>query len=193
MDQRHTYEQTITSKLDILPLPDMADAIWSRIEQQLDTDMPTDDGSNGPAPSSPTPKLFIGGSVFVVLVALVSFFLLRKTSTQQRPTINTTPAPAKTEIQVSKPPGESPPKSFQPDKEVQNNPIRVLNTSADSFAAIPGFNLIDSLQKQDALVETPPPVILPPKDSAVQGKKKRGVSGLNDNDYRVVPKKDSSR
>src|SRR4029078_7672549 len=111
MDQRHTYEQTITSKLDILPLPDMADAIWSRIEQQLDTDMPADDGSNGPAPSSPTPKIFIGGSVFVILVVLVRFFFLRKNNPQQQTTINTTVPTTNAETPVRKPPGESPPQT----------------------------------------------------------------------------------
>jgi hypothetical protein len=43
---------------------------------------------------------------------------------------------------------------------------------------------------------TPPLVVAPPAKDSVQtqtGKKKRGVSGIKDDDYRIVPtKKDSS-
>ena len=47
MNNKQAYEITITSKLEALPLPDMEDAIWSRIEAQLDIDLPTDDGGGG--------------------------------------------------------------------------------------------------------------------------------------------------
>jgi hypothetical protein len=191
MDQRHKYEQTITSKLDTLPLPDMADAIWSRIEQQLDTDMPADDGSQGPAPSSPSPKIFIGGSVFIILVAFIGFFLTRKSAPEQQ-TVSPIVPPSNTEIEVSKPPGEITSPSFKPGQPNRStNPV--FNNTGDSVAAIPRVDLIDSVQKQDALVQLPAPVTIPQKDSVVQGKKKRGVSGINDSDYRIVPKKDSLR
>ena len=47
MRNKETYELTITSKLEALPLPNLEDAIWSRIEAQLDIDLPTDDGDGG--------------------------------------------------------------------------------------------------------------------------------------------------
>ena len=55
MNERKAYEQTIKGKLEAIPLPDMEDAIWARIETQLDIDMPTDDGGgNAPSPNNPS-------------------------------------------------------------------------------------------------------------------------------------------
>ena len=77
MNQKKAYEQTIAVKLEAIPLPDMADAIWARIENQLDIDMPTDDGGGNSTPDAPSGFGWIGGSVlFVFAVALVSFFII---------------------------------------------------------------------------------------------------------------------
>ena len=44
MKEKRAYEHIISGKLEALPVPDMEDIIWARIETRLDTDMPTDDG-----------------------------------------------------------------------------------------------------------------------------------------------------
>ena len=48
MRKKETYEVTLTSKLEALPLPNLEHMIWSRIEAELDIDMPTDDGGEIP-------------------------------------------------------------------------------------------------------------------------------------------------
>ncbi|ULQ56717.1 hypothetical protein KJS94_00725 [Flavihumibacter rivuli] len=54
MSQALPYEQLIAEKLEQLPpLPEMADAIWARIEKQLDDEMPTDDTLPDNGPSGP--------------------------------------------------------------------------------------------------------------------------------------------
>lgn len=54
MSQALPYEQLIAEKLEQLPpLPEMADAIWARIEKQLDDELPTDDTSPDSGPSGP--------------------------------------------------------------------------------------------------------------------------------------------
>ena len=57
----------------------MADAIWARIEAQLDTDLPADDG-DGPVPEGPP---VAGGSwsqtlLFVTTIAIMSLFTIPK-------------------------------------------------------------------------------------------------------------------
>ena len=102
MDHKQAYEQIITGKLNALPLPDMADAIWSRIEDQLDIDMPEDDGGgNDPAPPS-------GGSwpgragLFAFITAFITIFLIyknnKKTETLPQPGQTTQPAPTPASI-----------------------------------------------------------------------------------------------
>ena len=73
MNQKKAYEQIITGKLEALPLPDLADAIWARIETQLDIDMPEGDGGPGSGPSSGGG--WIGGAgLFVFVAALITIF-----------------------------------------------------------------------------------------------------------------------
>ncbi|MGZ5247199.1 MAG: hypothetical protein ACXWV5_09155, partial [Flavitalea sp.] len=73
MNQLKAYEITIKGKLEAIPLPDMEDAIWARIEAQLDTDMPTDDGNNGPF-DSPSGPLTLGSSILVFLITLLTLY-----------------------------------------------------------------------------------------------------------------------
>lgn len=198
MDQRLRYEQTISSKLDALPLPDMADAIWSRIETQLDIDMPSDDGPSGSnGPQSPLPRIIVGGSAFVIIIAFISIFLLPKNKNQNQQQLPNAISPGLSIEQTIKPPGEQRKNIESPLNQVkqQDNTLPVvMNNLSDSSLVMPSIIPPDSNKvTNNALVQNPLP--LPPKiiDSVQQGKKKRGVSGISDNDYRIVPRKDSSK
>ena len=200
MDQRLKYEETISSKLQALPLPDMADAIWSRIETQLDIDMPTDDGPSGNnGPQSPSPRIIIGGSAFIIIVAFISIFFLskNKNQNQQQQQIPDSNSPAVSTEQIVKPPGEKTTNTEtilnQAKQQDDALPV-VFNNLSDSSVVNPITASIDSNKVlPNILVQNPLPDLPKTIDSVQQGKKKRGVSGITDNDYRIVPKKDSSR
>src|SRR6476620_1768263 len=78
MNQKLTYEQTITGKLEALPVPDMEAAIWKRIEFQLDIDMPSGGDSDATQPPRfPKPgPLMLGAVSIVFLTALLIYSIL---------------------------------------------------------------------------------------------------------------------
>ena len=92
MNQKATYELTITEKLEQLTAPDMVDAIWARIELQLDIDLPTDDGpTNPPAPPTSGPRTWINRGFIIAAVAIVLIYLFNNRkqtiSSNDQPTI----------------------------------------------------------------------------------------------------------
>ncbi|HEY1113515.1 MAG TPA: hypothetical protein VGE66_08130, partial [Chitinophagaceae bacterium] len=95
MNQKTPYELQIADKLQQLPLPDLQDAIWARIERTLDIDMPSDDGGGGGDDSPPdTPWWGSGGigafTFSMVFVAALTTFIIYKTLNQ-----STSNAPAR--------------------------------------------------------------------------------------------------
>jgi hypothetical protein len=194
MDQRLSYEQLIAGKLQSIPVPDMADAIWARVEAQLDIDMPTDDGGSAPQ-SPPSGPGIIGWGLSVFVVVLISLFLLYKNNSKTSPiqTPSTTNQPLSTPIEnITDPP------------EQEANDIR------RSITADPQTPIDNATVKQDSIAPNPIVVNTPltvdsvsreitqpsvassplPKDTTATGKKKKGVSGISETDYRIVPKKD---
>jgi hypothetical protein len=81
-----TYEQTIANMQGEMEIPDMADAIWGRVEAALDVEMPVNDS---PAPPQGNPFFkqpavwIIGAGILAIIIVL---FLLMSNS-------KTTPAP----------------------------------------------------------------------------------------------------
>jgi hypothetical protein len=196
MDQRTTYELTISEKLGQLPLPDLQDQIWARIETQLDTDMPTDDGG-GAGPQSPDWRNLLGRiGPFALVVAIVTIFLLTRSSSKQEPAQSrqfpSTPVSQPVITSPGQPPGNT---SNVPANGPATNPFTTNpaplspgDTSSSVTTILPGLPL------QDTGTATTPPVLVqaPPvlKDTTVPQKKPRGVKGINDADYKIVPKKD---
>ena len=202
MNQKATYEITITGKLGQLPLPDLKDAIWSRIEDQLDIDMPEDDGSGPDAPTSPDWINLLGKiSPYAVVVAFVSLLLIQNKDPQnnqilQTPPATNTPAVNQTTTPIVK------------EQEDRNNSATYSGGQTDvNISSPPGTDAVSTVipdnniaQKADDTITTqpaPPPLLqtnsLPVQTDSVQ-KKKRGVSGITDSDYRIVPqKKDSTK
>jgi len=202
MNQKATYEITITGKLGQLPLPDLKDAIWSRIEDQLDIDMPEDDGSGPDAPTSPDWMNLLGKmSPYAVIVAFVSLLLIQNKEPENNQILQTppdinTPAVNQTTTPIVKDQENKINSTIYSGGPADVNTSSPPRTHAGS-TVIPDNNMA---QKADDTITTqpaPPPLVqtnaLPMQTDSVQ-KKKRGVSGITDNDYRIVPqKKDSTK
>jgi hypothetical protein len=194
MDHKQAYEQIIAGKLNALPLPDMADAIWSRIEAQLDIELPEDNGGgNDPAPPSGGGWLGRAG-LFVFIAAFVTIFLIyknnKKIETLAHPRQTTQPAPTPTSIKKVTKSNEDG-KGRERPLQQNGSADPVADNSIDSAFALPVTVIPpgpDSVQ-QTTLVQPSP---LPAADSLQLKKNPRGVPGITDNDYRIVPaKKDS--
>jgi len=197
MDERLKYEQLIGGKLQSLPVPDMQDAIWARVKAQLDMDMPTDDGDGGSTPHSPSGPTIIGWGLSVVIIALITLFFLFK----NKPSIKTnSEQPASVQQPISpNDQNNSPPlqKSSTPNKTTNvvgngaNN--SVTNISNDSsriqhqpFTIAPSAGDSVKTNLSPSLVTLSPP---PLADTGTIPKKKgRGMTGLSDSSYRIIPK-----
>src|SRR5689334_30169 len=128
MNGKAGYEQVITGKLEAIPLPDMADAIWSRIERELDADMPTDEGGDGPASGPSLPKgLILGGLSSLFLISILAyFFLINKPNPQPIPETQKTEQPSlQTNITDNKPRGPDPsPAITVPATSIKDNTVQ---------------------------------------------------------------------
>lgn len=203
MNQKATYELTITEKLEQLTAPDMVDAIWARIEAQLDIDLPTDDGPSNPTPApttGPGKWLNRGFMLAAVAVVLIYFFNNRKqtTTSNDQPTIST---PVTTPNNNDNPVRNNSPGTTNTIAPVTNTTVPAnsstgLPVDSNSIAPVtlpvqqPDSNKVTT----NAAPVFTPPVVSPPKTNAPDSTKKgRGVKGITDADYKIVPKKDSSK
>lgn len=197
MNKKTTSEITITGKLQQLPLPDMEDAIWARIKTQLDLDMPTDD-DGGDTPDKPWGAGWLWGTGTALFVAalVTTFFLTKKPSTAlQSSPLNKFETITPT---IETDPQKSAARSSLIRNKTSPRAVATGNTSGiqDSIMA----PLTNTISAQP--IVTPPPadstwqttfVALPPLvvDSILLKKKKRGITGITDNDYRITPANDS--
>jgi hypothetical protein len=201
MNQRAQQEILIAEKLEQLSIPDMVDAIWSRIEVQLDIDLPTDDGPAGPDVPAPSDKgTWIKPGIFLVVTAffLATYFIINKKNTSNNPIPVKTenPGSISPDQQDTGPPGNQGIRNQQPRQTPSNGQLIPFTDSQ----AIDSPEPIDNLQtdsnplpvNDDSRVISLPPVDVIKPDTT--GKKKsRGVKGINPGDYKVVPsKKDSA-
>lgn len=196
MNERKAYEQTIKGKLEAIPLPDMENAIWTRIETQLDIDMPTDDSEgDAPSPNNPSGFGWIGGAgIIIFVVALISIFITNnKTNTESSPTPTETSITPSDTVTPSITPTinqDDDPLVVSPSNSLSASPIDTSNASAPNLA--PPFVAPVADDTTPAVSRAPDTNLILP-DSTAPKKKGRGVQGINDDDYRIVPaKRDSS-
>lgn len=201
MSQLLPYEQSIAEKLGQRQIPDMADLIWARIEEQLDTDMPADSGPGKTPPAPPTSGYIKGLGFLVVFAAIiVTFLLVRKPSPHQQeakpPAVPAAPASA----------GDTSgapvvvPHSNQPVRIPGHSPGLNVHLNDTISNALPQLNKPDSTVQpaRDTAGKPPPQVLLPVPDTVSIAplqpppKKPRGVR-MSNPDYRIVPGKDSSK
>jgi hypothetical protein len=197
MDQRLPYEQLIGAKLQGLTIPDMEDMIWARIKAQLDIDMPSDDPDDTGGdddPSSPLTRGPLRWGLSVTLVALIAAFLIfnkKPTTPGNNPALPvlTQPANQPSNQPTGPPPGNDITTTPQLIPQVAPTPVGkpVDTTSLD--VNVPVTTAIDSANrnKPDSIftLAEPPPVKI---DSSPPQKKGKGVRGLKEDDYRIVPK-----
>ena len=200
MNQKTTYEILIGEQLQHLPVPDMADAIWSRIEAQLDIEMPGDSGDTN-SPGNGGGSFPIGNLLLVFVAALVTvYFVIRPN--QKDADIEFIPTDSEQQIATPEkndeggPPVNNalqPARSLPLQNDLTSNPL----IPADSAGILNFFPILlqpnDSSQ-QNGIVITPQLQQPPVDTSKPQPKKSKGVTGITNDDYRIVPaKKDSTK
>ncbi len=206
MNHLTTYEQLVANKLQQLPVPDMADAIWVRIEQQLDVEMPVGkpgDYNNG---NSSLPGFQFPGNIifYIFFAALVSivFYLNRPgqyTETSVEPSSKTTTVPTADDRSQKK--YASPLKqgeTIYTDKaDLSVDPVEedivtekeqpfIINQTVEEKE-----NEVVKKQEVPPLIEAVQKKTTAPVQDSIP-KKTRGVKGITSNDYRIAPvRKDS--
>jgi hypothetical protein len=199
MNQKASYEITITEKLRQLQAPDMRDAIWGRIQEQLDNDMPDDDNPDTPDTPDKGGWRSMAWKVgpLAVIVAIITIFFINKNNRSSQP-------------------------NDQQGQPVNRGPVTPVNTTSGSPPSpgnkINGRSPIENkaantpLQGSDSLYKQPlidPPVVdtstklnftnaavqqssqSPPVKQETIPKRSRGVKGISDKDYHITLKKDS--
>ncbi|MBB1283739.1 hypothetical protein HRH25_05070 [Flavisolibacter sp. BT320] len=198
MNKKTTYEMTIADKLQLLPLPDMEDAIWARIKTQLDRDLPEDDGGGSNTPKAPSGGwMWRAGLLAFVAAFLTVYLLAKKSETPASP--QTIQQPVNTN---STPLAPSTPPPLLRTTNSQNGPPSVpqegttvlvpSEANKDSVLSLPLAEQLLSDTQAGVTALAPPPLL---QDSVLKPKpKSRGVKDISDADYRIVPtKKDSTR
>jgi hypothetical protein len=209
MNQRTTYEEWIAGKLEQIPVPDMADAIWARIEQQLNLDMPQQDAGGGNG-GGKLPGFSTPGQWFLtaLVAALIGMYLLKpsKPSTHipapdQHSSVPTTTHDSiaataestavirsKADIPIDSPPPE-------PSHETTGNatvnpplekePIQEIKQPQEAVQQ-PLMNTVPNAGNQPG-VTGKPNTVNSLVDTTV--KKSRGVKGIGNGDYKITPVK----
>jgi len=193
MNEQPLYEQQIASKLEQLPVPDMADAIWMRIKDQLDADMPT--GGHTPPPPPRPRSAGRGKGIFGIIVAsIVLIYLITPKKQSHIPAPDRVPADSTSFFTPStiQQPGSQP--AVKRKESIRSTPEQQHDTVSPVQPP-----MLPPVQ-QDSILLTPPvlsPPVIPPmvpvKTDTVPAKKKpRGVKGISDSDYKIVPKNNAN-
>lgn len=197
MNEYTQYDLIMAEKLQTLPVPDLADAIWVRIERQLDIDMPaTGDGDDLPAP--PAGSGWMGGIILSVVAGafVLAFLWMKKEDSKAVPQPLPVPAGQEEMLPVLQP---ADPAKRATEKNAVFRPPGIPLVSTPDSTTSPGQPAEEQVALPVNRQPGPYPVVadsLPPaqgiQDTVVtRPKPRRGVTGINRDDYRIVPKKDS--
>jgi hypothetical protein len=200
------YEHAIAAKINQAPVPDFMDEVWAGIDLQLDAPMPS--------PGKPVKKSNLskeigrarGLKIFIAALVVIAVIIIVKTrKAKQDIKKNNTAAPAidnKNEI-GSDSVTNFPLKKKENSEKIKKND-KPVNTITDSVSK-PADIFFPSPIIYDSVVVAPPVILPKANDSALYkpasspvsvptppGKKGKGVKGIKDTDYKIVPvKKDS--
>lgn len=190
MNNQMTYEITIKKKLENIPVPDLSEMIWARIENELDADTGDGTDNNPPSPSSPAGGIMLGGTALLFIIALMIYFLNNKP--------NYIP-------QIDKVQTTLPVQNNQPNLPPANVNVQSIITSTNKkqenvagtqkpleIPVTSQTTINDSMPVTDIVRGNEIPLPLPKTMDTIPPKKTRGVSGITNDDYKIVPKKDSS-
>ena len=214
MNELTPYEQLLAAKLDQVPVPDMADGIWSAIEMQLDAagEVPSQEPAAGLIDRKSVSRVkasrwyVIAGIVAVVIV--LWWYLGHKRYREPVPFIPLPQRQAPLPAPMPAAPAEDSPASDRPVKK-KSMPFLPAGSKNDTLA----FSVAptDTARAAPLPGPAPPPVLmdspvlqtnrplLPDVDlyrsapPAPQGRKPRGVKGLTDDDYKLTATKDTMK
>lgn len=205
MNQLTTSEQLIAAKLQELSAPAKIDAIWARIEQQLDVEMPIDESGATDTGASSNPGLYFPGSKFLYLflAAVAGIYFLTRPYAIQNERSETDAQPSYQTIDsldtVTDPRNVPDQKNRVTDKAdmpvtkqiitedsmsvtSEQVPLQILTKEAEPIHQLSAPIVNSEIKK--------PLVTMPSTDSTP--KKGRGVKGINISDYKIAPvKKDN--
>jgi hypothetical protein len=191
MNEHSSYDQLIAQKLAELPVPDMADAIWSRIDAQLKNDPP---GGRGSKPFGGAELIIIG----TIIVFITALFIWYNTGNKKQDENIFPPAPVQEPLKAD---------SLRDDTLTRQQSIKQPNIPITNKV----FSNDASQQNPDTLINYPPAIILPIKQDTTKNfippindaalkpppdttkAKPKGVKGLSDTDYKLILKKDSGK
>lgn len=208
MNKKTTYEVLIAEKVTQLPVPDMADAIWSRIELELDA-VPGTDGGDQQMPSESLPGNVITTAtklwLIIIAVAVMTALIILFTKNKNNKPVDVKNIPAtiqetgkkqeldSTSTLLNTNPGNGAVVPFQPvPQKTGDVPAPLISpVFNDSVFNEP----LKNARNDSAISINTPPVIIKPDSAATMPpppyKKPRGVKGIGDNDYKITSKKDS--
>jgi len=201
------YEQLIAAKLDQVPVPDMADSIWSGIEMQLDAVADNPDKKTSPRYKGKGWYGFLGITATVTLLCVLWWHYSHKNHAPKNaaPPLKTLLAPKDSSpVRDSGNPIRNIKKKETPAAPV-NVEVAPITPEKDTLSLdkIPAQDInLDSLFRQhlpvkiDSSVLQNNKVLFPPIDSTgikLPGKKPKGVKGITSEDYRLSVKKDSTK
>lgn len=192
MNKQMTYEVTIKKKLENIPVPDLSELIWARIENELDTDPGDSSDNNPPSPSSPTGGIILGGTALLFIMALTFYFLTKKPNDIPQIDKVQTTLPVQNNNQPNSPGTNA---NVQPNTRPDNiNQENIADTSTQVEIPFTSQSIVnDSIVKTEIAQGNEIPLTLPKTMDTIPVKKTRGVTNISKDDYKIVPKNDSSR
>ena len=192
MNKQMTYEITIKKKLENIPVPDLSEMIWARIENELDTDPGDSSDNNPPSPSSPTGGIILGGTALLFIMALTFYFLTKKPNDIPQIDKVQTTLPVQNNNQPSSPGTNANVQTNTRPGNINQNKIADTSTQVEiPFTSLSIIN--DSIVKTEIAQGNEIPLTLPKTMDTIPVKKTRGVTNISNDDYKIVPKNDSSR
>lgn len=192
MNKQMTYEITIKKKLENIPVPDLSEMIWARIENELDTDPGDSSDNNPPSPSSPTGGIILGGTALLFIMALTFYFLTKKPNEIPQIDKVQTTLPVQNNNQPNSPGTNA---NVQTNTRPGNiNQENIADTSTQVEIPFTSQSIVnDSIVKTEIAQGNEIPLTLPKTMDTIPVKKTRGVTNISNDDYKIIPKNDSSR
>ncbi|HEY1010562.1 MAG TPA: hypothetical protein VGE58_10645 [Daejeonella sp.] len=184
MSQPTTYEQLIAQKLQELAVPDQADAIWATIEHQLNIEMPNNSSGSGGLNNS---NWWIGGGLLTLFIAIIIYIFISKQNPEREKDLEHEPPVIRHE-QPLKNKETTPDHTTPPIKVNASKPVVVSEKITSEIREPEQLPAHETLKNEPVQKVTEEPLALPrPADTVITRKKPRGVKGISDADYRLVP------
>lgn len=208
VNSKTSYEILITEKAAQLPIPDMADAIWTRIEAGLEAAAAQENIDTAPKQkvrSKSAPRNAIRNGIIITAAAVITVIAVWLIKKRKKNTENNKAIPAINEPEKEKVTTDSNTIVLPP---LKNSALPVKNDT--KIIDGPGIKKIDSLnlvnstpfQLQPAVIRNDS-LIIPSSRSGLlidasktalpQSASPKGVKGISDSNYKIImTKKDSA-